>query len=78
MCKIKNIITMEDYKLLVEFDNGEEKTFNMKTLIESEEMYKPLKDISLFRSVVVDCGGYGASWNDDIDISEYQLYTEGE
>lgn len=47
MCKIKNIIAMEDYKLLVEFDNGEEKTFNMKTLIESEEIHKPLKDISL-------------------------------
>jgi len=75
--KVKSIIATDEYRLLVKFDNGEEREFNMKPLIESDEMYKPLNDILLFKSVVVDCGGYGISWNDDIDMSEYQLYKEG-
>jgi len=27
--------------------------------------------------VKVDAGGYGISWNDDIDLSEYELWTNG-
>ena len=33
--------------------------------------------MTLFNHVCVDGGGYGASWNDDIDISEYELWTNG-
>jgi hypothetical protein len=29
------------------------------------------------KSVRVDSGGYGISWNDDVDISEYELWTNG-
>lgn len=27
--------------------------------------------------VVVDPGGYGISWNDELDMSEYELWTKG-
>jgi len=30
-----------------------------------------------FRALHVDAGGYGISWNDDIDLSEYELWTNG-
>ena len=40
-------------------------------------MYEPLNDLTLFNSVVVDSGGYGVSWNDDIDMSEHELWTNG-
>ena len=46
----------------------------MNNLINTK-MYAPLKDIALFNSVVVDGGGYGVSWNDDIDMSEYELWN---
>ena len=49
----------------------------MNNLINTNKMYTPLKDIVLFNSVSVDGGGYGASWNDDIHISEYELWTNG-
>lgn len=39
--------------------------------------FKPLINKAFFRSVRVDIGGYGVSWNDDIDISEYELWTNG-
>jgi len=32
----------------------------------------------VFKAVRVDPGGYGISWSDDIDISEYELWTNGE
>ena len=31
----------------------------------------------LFELVKVDAGGYGVSWNDDLDLSADELYTEG-
>ena len=31
----------------------------------------------LFEQAQVDNGGYGVSWNEDIDISEYELWDMG-
>jgi len=36
-----------------------------------------LKNKTLFEQAEVDIGGYGVSWNDDIDISEYELWSIG-
>jgi hypothetical protein len=33
---------------------------------------------AFFRAVRVDVGGYGISWSDSIDLSEYELWTNGE
>lgn len=33
---------------------------------------------AFFNAVHVDSGGYGISWNDDIDLSEYELWTNGQ
>jgi hypothetical protein len=35
------------------------------------EMFWWLKNDAFFKSVKVDTGGYGISWNDEIDLSEY-------
>lgn len=75
--RIKSIKPCSEYKLLIEFTNGVEKEYDMNNLIETNKMYFPLKDIVLFNSVVVDGGGYGVSWNDDIDMSEYELWANG-
>jgi hypothetical protein len=32
---------------------------------------------AFFNAVRVDPGGYGVSWSDDIDLSEYELWTNG-
>jgi len=36
-----------------------------------------LKNPVLFKSVRVEKGGYAIFWNDDIDISEYELWKHG-
>ncbi|MHC1747931.1 MAG: DUF2442 domain-containing protein [Cellulosilyticaceae bacterium] len=74
---MKSIKPCLDYKLLIEFANGIQKEYDMNNLINADEMYAPLKEIALFNGVVVDCGGYGVSWNDDIDMSEHELWSNG-
>lgn len=39
--------------------------------------FDALKNESLLCLVHVDLGGYGVSWNADIDLSEYELWTRG-
>lgn len=63
-------------RLLVRFRNGEERIYDCKPLF-SRPQFRLLADPGLFRAVHVDAGGYGISWNDDLDLSEYELWTNG-
>lgn len=73
--KIKSIkINSEDYSIVVLFDNGITKDIDFKGKI-NEDFYSDLKNKLLFEQAKVDAGGYGISWNDDIDISEYELWN---
>ena len=35
------------------------------------------KNPGFFRNVQVETGGYAVFWNEEIDISEYELWTHG-
>lgn len=74
--KVKKIEVLEDYFLRVFFDTGEIKIYDFKPNFKYE-IFSQLKDYSIFKNVVVDVGGYGISWNDDCDLSEYELYLNG-
>ena len=71
--KIVSISPNDDYTLLVIFSDKKTKLYDMKPLLEKSP-FDQLKDKNLFFSVQVDVGGYGISWNDFIDLSEYELY----
>ena len=32
---------------------------------------------AFFKAVTVDPGGYGVSWDDEMDLSEYELWNNG-
>ena len=74
--KISRITPLPHYALLVTFDNGTTKNYDCTPLLKRPEFFL-LKNEAFFKSVKVDCGGYGISWNDNIDISEYELWTNG-
>lgn len=74
--KIKKIKVLDDYFLEVLFDNGIMKKYDFSPNFKYE-VFLPLKDYSLFKEVQVDTGGYGISWNDDLDLSEYELWING-
>ncbi len=70
---------LEDYVLSVQFSEGVTKLYDMKPLFDKYPMFAPLRaHPDLYRSVMVDTGGYGVIWNDDIDIACDELYYNGE
>ncbi|MFR9018797.1 MAG: DUF2442 domain-containing protein [Fusobacterium sp.] len=76
--KVQDVKPLEKYKLLVTFQNGEIKEYDVKPLFDKWQAFKDLIYINgLFQQVKVDAGGYGISWNDDIDLSCDELYYNG-
>lgn len=75
--KIISVSPKSDYILRVTFDNDEIREYDMKPLMNNSP-FNQLKEGNQFLNVVVDVGGYGISWNDFIDLSEYELYTNSQ
>ncbi len=74
--KVKSVKAIDEHTLLVEFDNQQKRQYDVTPLL-SKDMFSPLKNAALFKSVKVDTGGYAVVWNEDIDISEYELWRHG-
>jgi len=74
--KIQTVIATENYQLLVEFENHEKRQYDVTPLLKNE-MFADLKNFAFFKNVKIEQGGYAVSWNDDIDISEYELWCNG-
>lgn len=72
--KIISISPNDDYTLLATFSDDKVKLYDMNPLL-TKSPFNQLRDKNLFFSVQVDVGGYGVSWNDFIDLSEYELYV---
>lgn len=76
--KIKDVSALPDYKLSVQFSEGITKLYDVKPLFEKWAAFKTLRDdLALFSDVHVDTGGYGIVWNDDLDLSCDELYSNG-
>lgn len=75
--KVLSVVTVDENTLLVEFDNQQKKKYDVTHLLD-EDMFSPLKNPVLFRSVQVEKGGYAVYWNSEIDISEYELWRNGQ
>lgn len=76
--KIISVKPMENCILLVEFLNGIEKTYDVKFLYSVFPQFKVFEiDKKLFGCVQVDAGGYGISWNDDLDLDAEDIWEDG-
>ena len=75
--KVRNVYPLEDYQLLVQFIDGTTKIYDVKPLFDWRDVFKTLKENDLFYAVSVDVGGYGISWNDDVDLACDELYYNG-
>jgi hypothetical protein len=74
--KITSVRALGNKKLLVGFENRTTKVFDCNPLL-SFSVYQLLQEDAVFRAVRVEPGGYGISWSDEIDISEYHLWMHG-
>lgn len=75
--KVKKVDALEDMILEVEFIDGIVKLYDVKKIMTRWKVFELLKDIELFRKVKVDQGGYGISWNDEIDIGCNEIWENG-
>ena len=77
--KIIKVVAKENYILYCEFNNGKNKIYDVKSLINNYKIFKKLENnIELFNKVKIDIGGYGISWNEDIDLAVEELWENGE
>ena len=74
--RISHVEPLGQAELLVRFENGVDKTYDCRPLL-SRPQFRLLANPAFFRAVRVDAGGYGISWSDDIDLSEYELWVRG-
>ena len=74
--RIKAVKVVGPLKLVVAFTDGSEKEYDCTPLL-ARPQFRLLKDSGFFRSAEVAAGGYGISWNDDVDLSEHELWTNG-
>ena len=76
--KAKNVTPLADYRLLVHFADGSDKEYDMKSLFDTYPVFLELKETSgLFNQAKVDTGGYGISWNENVDIDAEEIYQNG-
>ena len=70
---VKSVKPQEDYCLLLTFENGEKRIFDLKPYFE-KPVFARLKNIALFKTVRVVSGA--AEWQGEIDLSNDTLYLE--
>ncbi|WP_110953519.1 DUF2442 domain-containing protein [Anaerosinus massiliensis] len=75
--KVLSVVPLKDMYLLVFFENGVVKKFDVKPIIKDFPEFETLKNVDLFNLVNVETGGYGVSWNEDLDCSEGELWENG-
>lgn len=75
--RIKSVVPADDLNIIVTFVNGIKKQYDVKRLFQQFDWYRELENPDIFRLVRVDCGGCGVAWNEEIDISECELWENG-
>jgi hypothetical protein len=75
--RIKEVRPLDDMILSVHFDNNVSKQYDVKPLLVKYPVFANLMNKSLFDMVTVGPGGYGVIWNDEIDLSEYEMWENG-
>lgn len=70
--KAIDVKILENYILLVTFDNGEVKKFDVKPYLEYKA-FEELKDKEIFNTVKI--GGLSIEWSNGADICPDELYN---
>lgn len=72
--RVKQVLPADDMNIIVTFENGVVKRYDTKQLIPQFPYYEKLENEAFFKLVHVDCGGCAVAWDEDIDISEVELW----
>jgi hypothetical protein len=72
MQRAVDVKPMNNYLLLIKFDNGEEKIYNCFPLLQ-DKLFSKISDKEFFKTVHIDDMGL-VCWDDSTDINPYDLY----
>ncbi|WBW97662.1 DUF2442 domain-containing protein [Oceanirhabdus sp. W0125-5] len=70
---IVEVKPLKDYKLLLTFENGEKRIFDMNPYL-SKGIFKELKDENVFKTVRISYDSI--EWSNEADIDPEVLYEE--
>jgi len=74
--RVKSVKPVTETRLLVTFVNGIQKVYDCNGIMHLDR-FRLLQNEAFFKTITVDPGGYGVSWNDEMDLSEYELWNNG-
>jgi hypothetical protein len=72
--RVINVQPEQNFKLLITFNNGEKKSFDVKPYLEIG-VFRELQDVSVFNSVKPVLGSI--QWANGVDLCPDTLYIEG-
>lgn len=77
--KVEDIVPLQNYTLLVFFRDGVIKKCNIKEFFEKNRALETFLSINkdMFKYVHVQPGGYGIRWEENMNISDGELYDSG-
>ena len=77
--KLNRIKVLPRNMLWAEFKDGKEVIYDVSRLPEVNSVFSTLvQNPELFAQVRIDPGGYGISWNDDLDLEAEELWQCGD
>lgn len=75
--KIKSVQPLQNKQLRVTFVTGANKIYDCTALLDQAH-FAPLKNDIFFQQVHAERTGYGVVWNDEVDLSESELWINGQ
>jgi len=76
--RIQAVTARENYTIEVLFFNGDTKQYDIKRLFVVFPQFQQLEESAeLFEKVSVDAGGYGVSWNEELDLDAETIWEDG-
>lgn len=73
---VVSVAPKDDYRILVEFETGEKKLFDVAPYIEGD-FYGKLRDKGYFRSVSTYFDGWFVGWPEGQDLDNEEIYEFG-
>ena len=74
---IDSVTVRDTYYIHAHFRCGTEKVYDMRKLADHPAFEMLFRHPAFIKSVKVEPGGYGISWNDRLDLSCEEIWAEG-
>jgi len=75
--RIQSVSVVEPFRLRAVFVDGTEKEYDLRRWEDRPEFSLLFRHPALHKAVRVEPGGYGISWNDNIDLSAEEIFGNG-